>query len=65
MVNGKRPQTQGDTDVSKPAPYIIGRDESKLLGSPFKLVLAKAFAVDSALNTISSNVKYSSVLRWR
>jgi hypothetical protein len=26
MVKGKSPQTQGLTDVSKPAPYMIGRD---------------------------------------
>ena len=44
MVNGKSPQTQGEIEVSKPAPYITGIDDRRFDGSPWRLVEAMLFA---------------------
>ena len=33
IVKGSSPQTQGDTDVNSPAPYMTGIEEIKLDGS--------------------------------
>ena len=53
IVNGSKPQTQGDTAVNKPAPYMMGMLETKLEGSS-KEMEASDEAVDWAWNMTSS-----------
>ena len=62
MVKGNSPQTQGENDVSKPAPYMMGRDVTKLDGSCCKLSDAKLLATDSAWYTTSSHAKFRAVV---
>lgn len=58
MVKGSNPHTQGDTEVSNPAPYMTGMEESTLDGS-FKLLDAKLLAAVCAWKTKSSQLPVS------
>lgn len=53
MVKGKSPQTQGETDVNSPAKYMIGMEDTKLVGSSREDV-AKEDAAFCALKAKSS-----------
>lgn len=52
-MRGSNPQTQGEMDVKRPAPYMIGRDDQMAAGSSRERE-ANVDAADSALNTNSS-----------
>ena len=48
MVSGSSPQTQGEKLVKRPAPYMTGKDVTRLDGSLLRLNEAKLLAADSA-----------------